>query len=134
MSDSPRPHDGQGSNDPLEPADLPPLDHIELSIPDFPTLSPDKPVIRAVPHHDELNPRGTVILCEECKAGRDWLLLNVRQHVFVRCRCGHEWLEGDLTVEYFEQHFSAPEIAWDDFETAMASTGYDGAWAGMYLN
>ncbi|MFB7908417.1 hypothetical protein ACFVZ3_39095 [Kitasatospora purpeofusca] len=91
-------------------------------------------MIRAVPHHDELNPRGTVITCGECKAARDWLLLNVRAHVFVRCRCGHEWLEGDLTVAYFEQHFSEPEAGWDDFETAMVSVGYDGAWAGMYLN
>ncbi len=134
MSDLPRPHDGQGSNDPFESADLPPLDQIEFSIPDFPSLAPDQPVIRAVPHHDELKPHGIVITCQECKAIRDWLLLNIRAHVFVRCRCGHEWLEDDLAVEFFEQHFSAPEVAWDDYETAMASTGFDGAWAGTYLN
>ncbi|MFJ1931649.1 hypothetical protein ACIPLC_15605 [Kitasatospora sp. NPDC086801] len=132
MSDLPRRRDDH------EPTFLPPLADADLHIPDFPMVVPEpepgKPVIRAVPHADELNPRGTVITCEHCKARRDWMLLNVREQVFVRCRCSHEWLERDLTVDYFDQYFSHPEKVWDNFEVAMTSTGYDGAFAGIYLN
>ncbi|MGK4581701.1 hypothetical protein [Kitasatospora sp. HPMI-4] len=132
MSDLPRRRDDH------EPTFLPPLSEVELHIPDTPLMAPEpepgKPIIRAVPHAGELNPRGIVITCEHCKARRDWLLLNFGDQVFVRCRCSHEWPERDLTVDYFDQHYSHPEKVWDDFDTAMTSAGYDGTFAGIYFN
>ncbi|SOB89030.1 hypothetical protein [Streptomyces sp. 1331.2] len=89
-----------------------------------------RPVIRAVPHPDPLNPLGTTITCPLCNAARDWLLLNVRAHVFVRCRCAHEWHQPDLTRDYFDQHFTDPENEWDDFNTAMRALAFDGLLAG----
>lgn len=48
-------------------------------------------VIRAVPHAGELDARGIPIACPNCRAHHDWLLLNVRHLVFVRCRCAYEF-------------------------------------------
>ncbi|MFJ2578388.1 hypothetical protein [Kitasatospora aureofaciens] len=90
-------------------------------------------VIRAVPHPDELDARGIPITCPTCRARRDWLLLNVRHQVFVRCRCAAEWHEPDLTLAYFDQHFTASEQEWDewdDFDTAMRALAFDGLLAG----
>ncbi|WP_052509664.1 hypothetical protein [Kitasatospora griseola] len=86
--------------------------------------------IRAVPHPDELDARGIPIICPSCRASRDWLLLNVREHVFVRCRCAYEWHEPDLSLTFFEQHFTTPEDEWDDFNTAMRALAFDGLLAG----
>lgn len=91
-------------------------------------------VIRAVPHPGELDARGIPIVCPNCRARRDWLLLNVRRQVFVRCRCAAEWHEPDLTRAYFDQHYTEPEHEWDDYDTAMMSLGYDGLLAGTTWN
>ncbi|QMU74600.1 hypothetical protein GXW83_01180 [Streptacidiphilus sp. PB12-B1b] len=101
---------------------------------DRPEPLPGQPVIRAVPHPDELNPRGITITCDRCGARRGWLLLNVRAHVFVRCRCAHEWNEPDLTRADCDQHYTEPDREWDDFNTAMTSLGYDGLLAGATWN
>ncbi|MFJ6769691.1 hypothetical protein ACIQOV_01695 [Kitasatospora sp. NPDC091257] len=90
-------------------------------------------VIRAVPHAGELDARGIPITCPNCRARRDWLLLNVRQQVFVRCRCAAEWHEPDLTRAYFDLHFTAPEDEWDewdDYNTAMRALAFDGLLTG----
>ena len=87
-------------------------------------------VIRAVAHPGELNARGIGITCPNCRARRDWLLLNVRQQAFVRCRCAAEWHEPDLTRAYFDLHFTAPEHEWDDYDTAMRALAFDGLLAG----
>ncbi|WP_404869341.1 hypothetical protein ACI1MP_22405 [Kitasatospora griseola] len=93
-----------------------------------------RPVIRAVPHPDVLNPRGFVIACPNCDAIRDWLLLNVRRQVFIRCRCAAEWHEPDLTRTDFDEHFTAPEREWDNFDDAMTGLGFDGLLAGTIWN
>lgn len=96
-----------------------------------PDQDPDhRTAIRAVPHPDELDARGIPITCPNCHARRDWLLLNVRQHVFVRCRCAHEWHEPDLSRDFFDRNFTAPEHEWDDYSTAMRALAFDGLLAG----
>ncbi|CAM5397093.1 hypothetical protein AB0F92_15920 [Kitasatospora aureofaciens] len=95
-----------------------------------PRPEPHRAVIRAVPHPGELDARGIPITCPQCAARRDWLLLNVRHQVFVRCRCAAEWHEPDLTRAYFDQHFTEPEHEWDDFDSAMRALAFDGLLAG----
>ncbi|MFJ6212061.1 hypothetical protein ACIQGZ_01770 [Streptomyces sp. NPDC092296] len=101
--------------------------------PDFhnPHPEPHQNVIRAVPHPGELDARGIPITCPNCHARRDWLLLNVRHHVFVRCRCATEWHEPDLTRDYFDQYFTEPEREWANFDTAMRALAFDGLLAGV---
>ncbi|MEV7020893.1 hypothetical protein [Kitasatospora sp. NPDC093558] len=94
----------------------------------------DRPVIRAVPHPGALDPRGITITCPKCDATRDWLLLNVRAQVFVRCRCTAEWHEPDLTPTDFDEHFTVPEREWDNFDDAMTGLGFDGLLAGAVWN
>ncbi|MFJ3214427.1 hypothetical protein ACIPLC_00675 [Kitasatospora sp. NPDC086801] len=90
----------------------------------------DRPVIRAVPHPGALDQRGITITCPKCDATRDWLLLNVRAQVFVRCRCTAEWHEPGLTRAYFDEHFTVPEREWADFDAAMRALAFDGLLAG----
>ncbi|TWF98598.1 hypothetical protein [Kitasatospora viridis] len=90
--------------------------------------------IFAVPHPAELDPRGTVITCAQCGARRDWLLLAVRDLVFVRCRCAYEWHEPDLARADFDSHFTAPERRWESSEDAMRALGFDGLLAGTTWN
>ncbi|MFD7645626.1 hypothetical protein ACFV4P_33825 [Kitasatospora sp. NPDC059795] len=100
-----------------------------------PNPNPDhRPVVRAVPHSGELDARGIPITCARCHARRDWLLLNVRDHVFVRCRCAHEWEEPDLTRAYFDLHFTEPEHEWESFDDGMRALGFDGLLAGTTWN
>ncbi|MET8623691.1 hypothetical protein ABZW30_08035 [Kitasatospora sp. NPDC004669] len=104
--------------------------------PDFTPTGPapaaGRQVIRAVPHPAPLDARGIPIICSQCGAGRDWLLLNFGRQVFVRCRCSHEWPEPDLDLEFFESSFGGPERAWEDFDQAVTGLGFDGTLAGTY--
>ncbi|MFJ9459122.1 hypothetical protein ACIRST_29040 [Kitasatospora sp. NPDC101447] len=97
---------------------------------DFDRPTFDRTVIRAVPHPDELRPRGLAIACARCGATRDWLLLNVRALVFVRCRCAHEWHESDLTRADFDESFTSVERTWSTLEEAMTALAFDGLLAG----
>ncbi|PYC71035.1 hypothetical protein C7C46_27000 [Streptomyces tateyamensis] len=93
----------------------------------------DRPVTRAVPHPEPLNPRGIVITCAACSASRDWLLIQVRTLVFVRCRCAHEWQAHDLGAGDFDGSYSGPETEWDSFEQMYRGLGFDGLLRGCYL-
>ncbi|WP_079062684.1 hypothetical protein, partial [Peterkaempfera griseoplana] len=79
-----------------------------------------------------LNPRGIPITCAQCHARRDWLLLNVGEQVFVRCRCAHEWAEPELTREDFDAEFSHVERIYPSLEEAARGLGYDGTLSGTY--
>ncbi|MEY9956801.1 hypothetical protein [Streptacidiphilus sp. MAP5-52] len=120
-----------------DPTALPPLPP-EFQVPDLPLAEnepdPDRPIIRTVPHPEPLTPRGVLIVCPACSAQRDWLLLNVGEQVFVRCRCAHEWAERRLTRSDFDDSFSHIERIYPDFEVAMKAMGYDGVLKGLYFN
>ena len=97
---------------------------------DFDQTGPHHTAIRVVPHPDELRPRGLAITCTQCGAARDWLLLNVRSQVFVRCRCAHEWPDPDLTRADFDESFTSVDRTWDSFEEAVTALAFDGLLAG----
>ena len=103
-------------------------------IPDYPIelppLLPGQTLIRTVAHPDPLNPRGFLITCTYCAATRDWLLINVAEQVFVRCRCTHEWAEPDLPLDTFNDLFTYVEASWSSYEEAVRATGFDGFLAG----
>ncbi|MFD0259025.1 hypothetical protein ACFVH7_12225 [Kitasatospora indigofera] len=92
-----------------------------------------RPVTLAVPHPEPLNPRGIDITCALCGANRDWLLIQVRSLVFVRCRCAHEWLERDLEVGHVTEAYVGEEREWADFDEMYRGLGFDGLFRGVYL-
>lgn len=107
-------------------------------IPDYPIelppLLPGQVLTRTMVHPDELNPRGFLITCACCGASRDWLLVNIAQRVYVRCRCTHEWAEPDLDVETFDNLFSYIEAIWGSYTDAVRANGFDGFLAGTVWN
>ncbi|MEY9876322.1 hypothetical protein ABH931_005832 [Streptacidiphilus sp. MAP12-33] len=133
MSDTPR-----RDLNPNDPSNLPSLSDADLHIPDYPVMVPEPApggaVIRVVEYPGELNPRGTLVVCTSCRANRDWLLLETRRRVFVRCRCGFEWEEGELDFDFFEANFSYADRSWGDAEQALTDLGFGGEFAGIYFN
>lgn len=118
---------------PQQPADEP-----SPRIPDYPFMVPEpapgSALIRMVQHPDQLNPLGISITCASCRAERDWLLLETRRRVFVRCRCGHEWEEADLEAEFFDENFAYADRSWDNAGQALKDLGFNGEFAGIYFN
>jgi hypothetical protein len=55
------------------------------------TLPPAGPhIIRVVHHPHELALCGIRAVCGSCDARRDWLLINYRRDVWIRCRCSRQ--------------------------------------------
>ncbi|MFC9331412.1 hypothetical protein [Kitasatospora sp. NPDC057015] len=100
-----------------------------------PQPAPEPAAVLAVPHPAALRPRGIVITCAACGAGRDWLLIQVGDLVFVRCRCAHEWQEHDLGAGEVDgaRIPGGPEREWDSFEHLYAGLGFDGLFRMTYL-
>ena len=115
-----------------------PDDHATPHIPDYPIMVPEPapgtPVVRMVEYPGDLNPRGFPVTCTNCRAERDWLLLEAARRVFVRCRCGHEWEEPELDAEFFDDNFDYPDRSWQDAGKALTDLGFSGEFAGMYIN
>ncbi|MET8539875.1 hypothetical protein ABZW03_04345 [Kitasatospora sp. NPDC004799] len=100
------------------------------------TQTPSGPeAVRGLHHPAELALRGMPVTCSACRARRDWLLLNHRRNVWVRCRCGNEWLEPEITRKDFDAMIANP--TWThhaDTDTARVALGFDGTFAGIYLD
>jgi len=63
-----------------------------------------------------------------------WLLINQGRHVWVRCLCGNQWLEPEITRADFDALPINPQ--WTNYpsvQQAMVDMGFDGAFAGIYL-
>nr|WP_223242643.1 hypothetical protein [Streptomyces sp. CBMA123] len=103
---------------------------------EYETQTPSGPeVVRGLLHPAELALRGMPVTCSACRAGRDWLLLNHRRNVWVRCRCGNEWLELEITRKDFDAMIANP--TWThhpDTDAARVALGFDGTFAGIYLD
>ncbi|QLE76339.1 hypothetical protein FGW37_26120 [Streptomyces rectiverticillatus] len=54
---------------------------------------------------------GEVRSCPQCGAYRDWVLLSVRDEVWLRCRAGHETLEPRLDPAWYNRN-SGPMDRW----------------------
>ncbi|MFD8781913.1 hypothetical protein [Kitasatospora sp. NPDC059599] len=91
--------------------------------------------VRGLLHPAELALRGMPVACSACQARRDWLLLNHRRNVWVRCRCGNEWLESEITRKDFDALIASP--TWTHHpstDAARVTLGFDGTFAGVYLD
>ncbi|WP_372404608.1 hypothetical protein [Streptomyces luteireticuli] len=54
---------------------------------------------------------GEVRACPQCGAYREWVLLSVRDQVWLRCRAGHETLEPRLDAAWYNRT-SGPMDRW----------------------
>jgi len=112
----------------------------QVQIPDVPLEIPEpvpgQPEVRAVNHPAVLQPRGIPVRCPQCEADHDWLLIYVGDLPcgYVRCRCGHEWPEGELSRDYFDTQFTHTEQVWSSLDAAYRGLGFDGVFAGCYLS
>ena len=100
----------------------------------IPELLPGQVLTRTTLHPGELRPRGFLITCAYCGATRDWLVVEVYDKVYIRCRCTHEWLEPDIDLDTFNGLFGQVHQVWDCFNDAVVGFGYDGTFSGAYLN
>ncbi|MGP3922498.1 hypothetical protein [Streptomyces sp. 8N616] len=90
---------------------------------------------RMMPYASPVVIDGRVRLCAECGAERDWLVINQGQHVWMRCRCGHQWHEPVLSHIWYDQHQVEGEgIVFDSLEDGISSLGFDGSLRGLYWN
>lgn len=90
--------------------------------------------VRLLQHHVEITLRGVTVMCPSCSARRDWLLINQYKHVWIRCRCAHQWLEPEITRADFNAMIAVPDaISHPSLEEAVITLGFDGVLAGAYL-
>ncbi|MFD7902935.1 hypothetical protein ACFV4G_11885 [Kitasatospora sp. NPDC059747] len=112
------------------PAGTDPLLQLE-----YETQPPSGPeTVRLAQCPTELVLGGIPVTCSTCRARRDWLLINHRRHVWIRCRCGAEWLEPEITRRDFDIMLANP--TWTHYRTldeARIALGFDGIFAGLYL-
>ncbi|MFI9332447.1 hypothetical protein ACIGZJ_33565 [Kitasatospora sp. NPDC052868] len=114
----------------VQPAASDPL--LQLEYETTPPSGPD--AIRGAQCPHELALRGMPVVCSGCRARRDWLLINHRRNVWVRCRCGHQWLEPEITRKDFDAMLTDP--SWTYYPTlaqGQIALGFDGTFAGLYV-
>ncbi|TQF02031.1 hypothetical protein E6W39_06755 [Kitasatospora acidiphila] len=105
---------------------------LQLAYETAPPSGPDAMRGAQCPH--ELSLRGMPVVCSACRARRDWLLINHRRHVWVRCRCGNEWLEPEITRKDFDAMLTDPTWThYPNLTQACVALGFDGSFAGLYL-
>ncbi|WP_441247361.1 hypothetical protein [Kitasatospora sp. McL0602] len=89
---------------------------------------------RCLNHPDELALGGIPVICSACQGRRDWLLINKGRHVHIRCRCGNQWPEPEITRADFDAMLDNPQ--WTNYTTTdegLTALGFDGSFAGIYL-
>ncbi|MFB7470558.1 hypothetical protein [Kitasatospora sp. NPDC056184] len=103
--------------------------------PEYETAPPSGPdAVRGAQCPPELVLRGMPVICSACRARRDWLLINHRRNVWVRCRCGNEWLEPELTRWDFDELLTDPSWTYyPTVEQGRSALGVDGTFAGLCL-
>ncbi|MET9205507.1 hypothetical protein ACFVG1_00340 [Streptomyces bacillaris] len=73
--------------------------------------------------------------CTACRARRDWLLINHGRNVWVCCRCSNQWLEPEISRADFDALIAIPDgTIYPSVEQGLAALGFDGAFAGTYLD
>lgn len=116
---------------PVIPASANPLLQLE-----YETQQPSGPgATRCLKHPRELALRGIPVMCTACRARRDWLLINHGRHVWIVCRCSNQWLEPELSRADFDALVAIPGgTTYPSVEQIIAVLGFDGAFAGTYLD
>jgi hypothetical protein len=89
---------------------------------------------RYIRHPRKLVLRGIPVRCSACRALRDWLLINQGRITWVHCRCNNEWHEPEITRAAFEALAHLPDTTtYASVEEGVAAMGFDGSFAGTYL-
>ncbi|MET9086124.1 hypothetical protein ABZX77_30335 [Streptomyces sp. NPDC004237] len=89
---------------------------------------------RCLSHPPALSLRGIPVMCSACRARRDWLLINHGRNVWVRCRCSNQWLEPEISRADFDAMIAIPDgTTYPSVEQGLIALGFDGAFAGTYL-
>ncbi|MFJ3300137.1 hypothetical protein [Streptomyces bacillaris] len=116
---------------PVLPAGTDPL--LQLA---YETQPPSGPgATRCLSHPRELSLRGIPVTCTACRARRDWLLINHGRNVWVCCRCSNQWLEPEISRADFDALIAIPDgTIYPSVEQGLAALGFDGAFAGTYLD
>lgn len=90
---------------------------------------------RCLSHPHKLALGGIPVMCSTCRARRDWLLINHGRNVWVRCRCGNQWLEPEISRANFDALIDSPDVAnFQSVEECLAVLGFDGIFTGTYLS
>src|SRR5688572_22076995 len=58
--------------------------------------------LRATTHPEEIVITGITVMCPQCGARRDWMVICDRNEISIRCRCAHQWVERELTRADYE--------------------------------
>lgn len=87
--------------------------------------------IRCVGHPQELSLGGMPVTCSACRARRDWLLINHSRNVWIRCRCGNQRLEPEISRAHFDTLIASPYGTRSHSVTdALAALGFDSVYLG----
>ncbi|MFI5662270.1 hypothetical protein [Streptomyces sp. NPDC051684] len=123
------------TNRATEPAPALPVDTDPLMQLQYETRAVDGPgAIRCVGHARELALGGIPVMCPACRARRDWLLINHGRNVWIRCRCGNQWLEPEISRADFDALIGGPDGAtYPSVEEGLVALGFDGVFVGIYL-
>lgn len=115
---------------PVLPTDTDPLLRLQ-----YETRQADGPsATRCVSHPHELALGGIPVMCTACRARRDWLLINHGRNVWIRCRCGNQWLEPEISRADFDALVGGPGgTTYLSVEEGLVALGFDGVFAGAYL-
>lgn len=89
--------------------------------------------LRATIHPEEIVIAGIPVMCPQCGARRDWMVICDRNEISIRCRCAHQWVERELTRADYEAMIDVGGQDYPSLEAAAQAAGYDGTLAGIYL-
>lgn len=90
--------------------------------------------LRATTHPEEIRIGGILVMCANCGARRDWMVICDRSEISIRCRCAHQWVESELTRADYEAVIDVGGQDYPSLEAAAEAVGYDGTLAGTYLS
>lgn len=89
--------------------------------------------LRATTHPEEIVITGIPVMCPQCGARRDWMVICDRNEISIRCRCAHQWVERELTRADYEAMIDVGGQDYPSLGAAAQAAGYDGMFAGIYL-
>ncbi|GHF27499.1 hypothetical protein GCM10010218_05590 [Streptomyces mashuensis] len=87
----------------------------------------------AFPHPGPLVIANTTVVCHQCGADREWMVIKTAEGMCIRCRCTRTWPEPRMSAEQFEALMGPVAAVAQDFSHAVRFLGYDGTFTGAYL-
>jgi hypothetical protein len=90
--------------------------------------------LRATTHPEKIVITGIPVMCPQCGARRDWMVICDRDEISIRCRCAHQWVERELTRADYEAMIDVGGQDYPSLEAAAQAVGYDGTLTGMYFS